>query len=126
MTTTGPVLAHPSTGGTAQDEREKIRALLLELRPELAQHLQVGPSGALLISLPARRGIEIGRMRRRGRARWVVVIPEADGATLREPTSLRSAARIALTAWERESGRSSGAGAETGPRSGPGLRLSRR
>ncbi|WP_193104347.1 hypothetical protein [Brachybacterium sp. FME24] len=115
MTTTGPVLAHPSTGGTAQDEREQIRALLLERRPELARHLQVGPSGALLIPLSAGRGIEIGRMRRRGRARWVVVIPEADGARLQEPTSVRSAARIALSTWERESRRGSGTGPGTGP-----------
>lgn len=104
MTTTGPVLAHPSTGGTAQDEREQIRALLLEQRPELAQYLQVGPSGALLLPMAAGRGIEIGRMRRRGRARWVVVVPEADGARLREPASLSSAARIALDAWDQERG----------------------
>jgi hypothetical protein len=102
MSTTGPVLAHPSTGGTAQDEREQIRALLLERRPDLARHLQVGPSGALLLPTAAGRGIEIGRMRRRGRARWVVVVPEADGARLREPTTVRSAARIALAAWEHD------------------------
>lgn len=104
MTTTGPVLAHPSTGGTAQDEREQIRALLLERRPELARHLQVGPSGALLLPVAAGRGIEIGRMRRRGRPRWVVVVPELDGAHLREPTSVQSAARIALAAWDRGTG----------------------
>lgn len=104
MTTTGPVLAHPSTGGTALDEREQIRALLLEQRPELAQFLQVGPSGALLLPMAAGRGIEIGRMRRRGQARWVVVVPEADGARLREPASLLTAARIALAAWDRERG----------------------
>lgn len=101
MTTTGPVLAHPSTGGTAHAEREEIRALLLEHRPELARYLQVGPSGALLLPLAAGRGIEVGRMRRRGRTRWVVVVPEADGARLREPASLSAAARIALAAWDR-------------------------
>lgn len=104
MTTTGPVLAHPSTGGTAHDEREQIRALLLELRPELVRHLLVGPSGALLLPLAAGRGIEVGRMRRRGRTRWVVVVPEADGARLREPASLPAAARTALAAWDRELG----------------------
>lgn len=101
MTTTGPVLAHPSTGGTAQDEREQIRALLLERRPDLARHLQVGPSGALLIPVAGGRGIEIGRMRRRGQTRWVVAVPGADGARLREPSSVRSAAHIAVTAWEQ-------------------------
>ncbi|MGO2755911.1 hypothetical protein [Brachybacterium alimentarium] len=111
MTTTGPVLAHPSTGGTAQDEREQIRALLLERRPDLAQHLQVGPSGALLIPVADGRGIEIGRMRRRGRARWVVAVPEADGARLREPSSVRSAAHIAVTAWEQSQSASTRTGA---------------
>lgn len=104
MTTTGPVLAHPSTGGTAHAEREQIRALLLGLRPDLARYLQVGPSGALLLPLAAGRGIEIGRMRRRGSTRWVVVVPEADGAQLREPASLPAAARIALAAWDRQPG----------------------
>lgn len=101
MTTRGSVLTHPPGGGAIPDEREKIRAHLLDLRPELATVIELGPSGALLLPLPAGRAIEIGRMRRRGRARWVVVSPEADGARLREPTSLRSAARIALVAWER-------------------------
>ncbi|APX31429.1 hypothetical protein BH708_00335 [Brachybacterium sp. P6-10-X1] len=100
MTTRGSILTHP-TGSTVQDERERIRAHLLDLRPELAALIEVGPSGALLLPLSAGRAIEIGRMRRRGRARWVVVSPEADGARLRDPTSLLSAARLAVAAWER-------------------------
>lgn len=101
MITKGSTPTHPPRGDTTRDEREQIRAHLLELRPELAALIEVGPSGALLLPLPAGRAIEIGRMRRRGRARWVVVSPEADGARLREPRSLSSAAHIALAAWER-------------------------
>lgn len=81
-----------------RDERELIRALLLASRPDLAQRLQDGPSGALLVPLPAGRSIEIGRMRRRGLARWVVAVPGADGAQLREPSSLRAVAQTALSA----------------------------
>ncbi|MDN5686301.1 MAG: hypothetical protein L0G94_06385 [Brachybacterium sp.] len=101
MTTRGSVLTHPPGGGAIPDEREQIRAHLLDLRPELATVIEFGPSGALLLPLPGGRAIEIGRMRRRGRARWVVVSPEADGARLREPRSLSSAAHLALAAWER-------------------------
>ncbi|ATG55223.1 hypothetical protein CFK41_10970 [Brachybacterium ginsengisoli] len=104
MTTTGPVLAHPSTGGTAQVEREQIRALLVERRPELAALLQVGPSGALLLPTTAGRGIEVGRMRRRGRSRWVVVVPEVEGARIREPASVHAAARVAAEAWDQRRG----------------------
>ncbi|ATG52428.1 hypothetical protein CFK38_13545 [Brachybacterium vulturis] len=98
MSSSGSILAHPASGGTAHTERETIRALLLERRPDLDHRLLVGPSGALLIPLPAGRSIEIGRMRRRGEPRWVVVSPSADGATLREPTSLGAVVRTALSA----------------------------
>lgn len=104
MTTTGPVLSHPSTGRTAHVEREQIRALLVQRRPELAALVQVGPSGALLLPTTAGRGIEVGRMRRRGRVRWVVVVPEADGARIREPASVHAAARVAAEAWDRRRG----------------------
>ncbi|WP_422117180.1 hypothetical protein [Brachybacterium sp. UNK5269] len=87
---------------TAAAERAQIRALLLERRPDLRQRLHDGPSGALLIPLPTGRSIEIGRMRRRGAARWVVVFPTTDGARLREPTSLGSVVRAALAALQRD------------------------
>jgi hypothetical protein len=91
-------IAERHRGPTVRDERELIRALLLAGRPDLATRLQDGSSGALLIPLSTGRGIEIGRMRRRGRARWVVAIPGPDGAQLREPTSLRAVAQAALSA----------------------------
>ena len=100
MVFSGPTLTHPSSGGTALREREEIRALLLEHRPDLDRRMLVGPSGALTIPLSAGRSIEIGRMRRRGSARWVVATPSADGAALREPTSLRAVARTALSVLE--------------------------
>lgn len=100
MVFSGPTLTHPASGGTALHEREQIRALLLEQRPDLEQRMLVGPSGALVIPLPAGGSIEIGRMRRRGSARWVVVIPSADGAVLEEPRSLGAVARTTLSALE--------------------------
>lgn len=83
---------------TARHERALIRALLLEHRPDLVGRLQEGPSGALLIPLPGGRAIEIGRMRRRGRARWVVAGPAADGARLWEPSTLPTVVLVALSA----------------------------
>ncbi|HEX7350317.1 hypothetical protein [Brachybacterium sp.] len=100
MSSSGSILAHPAAGGTARAEREAIRALLLARRPDLDRRLSVGPSGALLIPLTSGRGIEIGRMRRRGSARWVVVAPAADGATLREPRTLAAVVRTVLDALE--------------------------
>ncbi|MFC7373753.1 hypothetical protein ACFQS2_15335 [Brachybacterium sp. GCM10030267] len=88
---------------TALREREQIRDLLVGERPDLAQRMQVGPSGALVIPLPTGGSIEIGRMRRRGAARWVVVSPEADRARLREPASVGAVARTALAALDRVS-----------------------
>lgn len=100
MSSSGSILAHPASGGTAHAERETIRALLLEHRPDLERRLLVGPSGALLLPLPTGRSIEIGRMRRRGEARWVVVTPSADGAMLREPRTLGAVVRTALGALQ--------------------------
>lgn len=100
MASSGSILSHPASGSTALAEREAIRALLLEHRPELDRRLVTGPSGALVIPLIGGRSIEIGRMRRRGAARWVVVAPSADGAVLREPQTLRAVARTALGALD--------------------------
>src|SRR5699024_2442080 len=61
---------HVLTGPEARDERERIRELLLSGRPDLSRRLQTGPSGALLIPLPAGGGIEIGRWRRRAWRPW--------------------------------------------------------
>lgn len=106
MVFSGPTLTHPASGGTALHEREQIRALLLEQRPDLEQRMLVGPSGALVIPLPAGGSIEIGRMRRRGRVRWVVVTPSADGASLREPAGPREVVRAVLGAlWQSEARR---------------------
>lgn len=105
MSSSGSILAHPASGGTAHAERETIRGLMLERRPDLERRLLVGPSGALLIPLPTGRSIEIGRMRRRGTARWVVVTPSADGATLREPATLSAVVRTALGALQEAEAR---------------------
>ena len=101
--------AQTAPGSPALDERETIRALLLQRRPALAGRMQLGPSGALEIPLPTGRSIEVGRMRRRGRPRWVVVTPSADGARLREPRSLRAAA---LTVLAELDGQEPGRGVE--------------
>ncbi|GAP80396.1 hypothetical protein Y09_3254 [Brachybacterium sp. SW0106-09] len=83
-------------------ERERIRALLLAQRPELGARLAVGPSGALVI--PLRRGgsVEIGRMRRRGTPRWVVVAPSAAGARVREPATPGAIVRVVLAALDED------------------------
>lgn len=85
---------------SVRDEREHLRALLLEKRPELAGRLVEGPSGALVIPLAGGGSVEIGRMRRRGAPRWVVVSPAGDGARVREPATLRSVARETLNALD--------------------------
>jgi hypothetical protein len=90
MASSGSILDHPSS----------VRALLLERRPELERRLVVGPSGALVIPLPTGGGIEIGRMRRRGEPRWVVVMPGASGAMVREPRTLDGVARTVLGALD--------------------------
>ena len=106
MSSSGSILAHPSSGGTALGERERLRALLLERRPSLEGRLVVGPSGALVIPLAGGGSIEIGRMRRRGTPRWIVVAPDGDGARVREPATLPAVAREALRALDlAETGR---------------------
>lgn len=79
-------------------QRDHIRALLLAGRPDLVRRLEVGSRGALMIPLPGRGSIEIGRMRRRGRSRWVVVAPDGDRVQIREPSTLPAVAGAALTA----------------------------
>ena len=105
-----PTRSFPPRAASAprvRDEREHLRALLLEHRPTLAGRLVVGPSGALVIPLTGGASIEIGRMRRRGAPRWVVVAPTGDSARVREPATLRSVVREALLALDAaESGRS--------------------
>lgn len=79
-------------------QRDHIRALLLADRPDLSRRLEIGPRGALMIPLPGRGSIEIGRMRRRNSPRWVVVAPDGDRVQIREPSTLPAVARAALTA----------------------------
>ena len=102
MASTRRSAARSASADTVRSERERIRALLLAQRPELEARLAVGPSGALLIPLRAGGSVEIGRMRRRGAPRWVVVAPVADGAIVREPATLRSVARAALSALDED------------------------
>lgn len=102
MASTRRSAARSASADTVRAERERIRALLLAQRPELEARLIVGPSGALLIPLRAGGSVEIGRMRRRGAPRWVVVAPVADGAIVREPATLRSVARAALSALDED------------------------
>lgn len=97
MTASDHVLAGPQ----AHEERDRIRALLLSGRPDLSRRLQTGPSGALLIPFPGGGGIEIGRMRRRGRPRWVVVAREGDRTRVREPATVAAVAEAALAALAR-------------------------
>lgn len=82
-------------------QRETIRTALLLARPELAGRLEEGPSGAVVIPLEHGRAVEIGRMRRSGAARWVVVWPEGGRARMHEAGGAHEAARAALVALER-------------------------
>lgn len=98
---------------TPDGERQQIYAHIVEQRPDLARRIQFGPSGALVVAVGPGRSVEVGRMRRRGRARWVVVSPAADRAQVREPVSTSAVARAAIaeidaaaslrpsTVWER-------------------------
>lgn len=74
---THPAGRDDSTPLTAQ--RDEILRLLLAARPALSGRLRESSSGALAIDLPGGRSIEIGRMRRRGTVRWVVVSPRVTG-----------------------------------------------
>lgn len=100
MSPTGRSAARSAPADAVRAERERIRALLLAQRPELGARLVVGPSGALVIPLRSGGSIEIGRMRRRGAPRWVVVAPAADGVSVREPATPRAIARTVLAALD--------------------------
>lgn len=102
MSPSGRPAAHSVPADAVRAERERIRALLLAQRPELGARLAVGPSGALVI--PLRRGgsVEIGRMRRRGTPRWVVVAPSAAGARVREPATPGAIVRVVLAALDED------------------------
>lgn len=80
-------------------ERDRILALLRRHHPELAARTVAGPSGSLLVSRPDGSIVEIGRLPRGGRSRWVVVVPTATGAEVREaggPASVLAVLRRAL------------------------------
>ncbi|WP_347041519.1 hypothetical protein [Brachybacterium nesterenkovii] len=85
----------------AHGERERIRRALLARRPALAARLVEGPSGALTVPVGQGRAIEVGRMRRLGRPRWVVVEPMEEGAKVHEPAGIGDCARIVLAALAR-------------------------
>lgn len=84
-------------------ERDSIRSSLVRSRPDLETRIVDGPSGALVIPLRSGRSIEIGRLPRRGAARWVVVTPRADGARVHEPRCLADYRRIVDTALSEAS-----------------------
>lgn len=88
----------PGTSGAVAREREEIRSTLLRSRPELAGRIGTGPSGSLTIPRPGGAGVEIGRMRRSGRARWVVVASDGGPPAVRTAASAQHAARLALAA----------------------------
>ncbi|GEM_PF-3597607 len=94
-------MLHESRGEDAAVDRERIRRRLLRRRPSLRHRLFTGPSGALTIPVSGARAIEIGRMRRSGVPRWVVVEPMEDGAAVHEPASLEDCVRIVLVALAR-------------------------
>lgn len=94
-------MIHDTRSPDCLHERELVRRTLLAARPGLRSRMTVGPTGALTIPVRAGRAIEIGRMRRLGRSRWVVVEPMEEGARVHEPVSLEDCARIALAALAR-------------------------
>lgn len=98
-------ISRPVTQQVMSAERDAIRESLVRARPELARRIHDGPSGALLIPVAGGRSIEIGRLPRRGAARWVVVTPWADGARVHEPRSLADYRRIVDRALEAVSPR---------------------
>ncbi len=95
-------MASAASQQAAHQQCESIRAGLVAARPELAHRIEEGPSGALLIPLPAGRSIEIGRMRRRGNTRWVVVRSEAGRARITEAAGPVDATRTALQALDAQ------------------------
>lgn len=95
-------LHRDGTALTAQ--RDAILRLLLARRPALECRLREGASGALSIDLPGGRTIEIGRMRRRGEVRWVVVSPRMTGlhdqVRVTDATTVIGVVRAALRALD--------------------------
>lgn len=94
-------MLHDSRRDEAAVDRERIRSRLLRRRPSLRHRLLIGPSGALTIPVSGDRAIEIGRMRRSGVPRWVVVEPMEEGAAVHEPASLEDCVRIVMVALAR-------------------------
>lgn len=95
-------LHRDSTALSAQ--RDAILRLLLARHPALQRRLREGASGALSIDLPGGRTIEIGRMRRRGEVRWVVVSPRVTGprgqVRVADATTIAGVVRAALQALD--------------------------
>lgn len=94
-------MLHDTRCDEARFERDRIRRALLAARPSLAARLALGPTGALTVPLPRGRAIEVGRMRRSGIARWVVVEPLGDGARVHQLASVEDCVRIVLAALAR-------------------------
>lgn len=92
---------HDTRASEALGEREHIRRTLLRLRPSLSARLHEGPRGALTVPVGAGRSIEVGRMRRLGHPRWVVIEPLEEGAKVHAPASLDDCARIVIAALGR-------------------------
>lgn len=94
-------MLHDTRRSEALGERERIRRELLRRRPSLSASLHEGASGALTIPVGGGRAIEVGRMRRGGRPRWVVVEPLETGARVHAPAALEDCAVVALAALSR-------------------------
>jgi len=107
-----PTILDRSSGRSpAEVERDRILEGLLEARPALAARISRGPSGALTIPLTGGRHVEIGRLPRRGRARWVVVSPAGEGAVVHEPRGTAALVRAVLRALDgAAAGTTGGAG----------------
>ncbi|EWS80637.1 hypothetical protein BF93_01940 [Brachybacterium phenoliresistens] len=91
-----PITSRASSPGLL--EREEIRRALLRSRPELSGRISTGPSGSLTIPRPGGACVEIGRMRRAGRVRWVVVASDGDRPSVLEVESAAHAAGLAIAA----------------------------
>lgn len=96
LSAAAPVRSRASSPGLL--EREEIREALLLSRPELSDRISTGPSGSLTIPRPGGTCVEIGRMRRAGRVRWVVVASDGGRPTVLEAESAAHAARLAIAA----------------------------
>lgn len=90
---------------TPEGERQQIHAQILRRRPAVEGRIHLGPSGALVVAVGAGQCVEIGRMRRRGKARWVVVSPAADRVQVREAGTIDAIIRAAVAAIDSASAR---------------------